>query len=239
VTLLAATCALAAVLLARPHRARLRLAAPGGGRRGADLAARHRLTGRRAGLCLVAGAVLLFVAFGPATLVVVCLVVTVALGLRAVRGRGAAGSCDADVDLALAIDLMAAAMACGAMPAVALAAVAPGVPGPAGDALAQAATALGLGVDPDTVWSAVADVVPPLHPAARVCARSAWSGAAVSEELFRLAAAARADGQVRRRRRLQRAGVWLVLPLGLCFLPAFVLVGVVPVVVAAVPGTAR
>ena len=30
----------------------------------------------------------------------------------------------------------------------------------------------------------------------------------------------------------QRAGVLLVLPLGLCFLPAFVLAGIVPVIVA-------
>jgi len=45
---------------------------------------------------------------------------------------------------------------------------------------------------------------------------------------------ARADGQVRRRRRLERAGVWLVLPLGLCFLPAFALVAVVPVVLSTV-----
>jgi pilus assembly protein TadC len=30
--------------------------------------------------------------------------------------------------------------------------------------------------------------------------------------------------------RVARASVWVVLPLGLCFLPAFVLVGVVPIV---------
>ena len=32
--------------------------------------------------------------------------------------------------------------------------------------------------------------------------------------------------------RLQRSAVWLVLPLGLCFLPAFLLAGIVPVVLA-------
>jgi hypothetical protein len=43
---------------------------------------------------------------------------------------------------------------------------------------------------------------------------------------LRAARAASADGTAR------RVGVLAVLPLGLCFLPAFLLTGVVPVVVA-------
>jgi pilus assembly protein TadC len=31
--------------------------------------------------------------------------------------------------------------------------------------------------------------------------------------------------------RAQRAGVWVLLPLGCCFLPAFVCIGIVPVVI--------
>ena len=38
--------------------------------------------------------------------------------------------------------------------------------------------------------------------------------------------------------RVRRAGVWVVLPLGCCFLPAFLLVTVVPLVVALVAGRA-
>ena len=143
------------------------------------------------------------------------------------------------MDVALCLDLLGTAMACGALPSAALAAVAPGVPGAAGSVLAEAATALSLGAEPARVWAAIASAVPPLRRAARACARASASGAGVAEELFRLAAAARADAQVRRRRSLQRAGVWLVLPLGLCFLPAFVLVAVVPVVLAAVPALSR
>jgi len=126
-------------------------------------------------------------------------------------------------------------MASGSAPPAALKAVARAVTGPAGDALAEAATALALGGSPAQAWFGLGAAVPQLARAARACARAASSGAAVSDELFRQAALARADDQVERRRRLQRAGVWLVLPLGLCFLPAFVLVAVVPVVVAALP----
>jgi hypothetical protein len=175
-------------------------------------------------------------AFGPVALAGLGTVVAAALGLRRVRGQRKR---TVHVDVALCVDLLGAAMACGALPATALAAVAPGVPGPAGDALAHAATALSLGAEPDEVWGGVAAAVPPLSRAARACARAASSGAGVADELFRLAAVARADAHIHRRRRLERAGVWLVLPLGLCFLPAFVLVAVVPVVLAAVPTLAR
>ncbi|MCW2777557.1 MAG: hypothetical protein JWN17_1282, partial [Frankiales bacterium] len=47
----------------------------------------------------------------------------------------------------------------------------------------------------------------------------------------RLAADARAEARSAAEQRARRAGVLAVAPLGLCFLPAFVLLGVVPVVV--------
>ncbi|KAE8762071.1 secretion system protein, partial [Georgenia thermotolerans] len=51
--------------------------------------------------------------------------------------------------------------------------------------------------------------------------------------LRRAAEAVRADRQRQAQEAAARLGVRLVLPLGLCFLPAFVLLGIVPVVVAA------
>lgn len=142
-------------------------------------------------------------------------------------------------DIALCIDLLGGTLAAGAAPAAALAAVASAAPSAAREAFSTAATALARGDDPGETWSRLADVVPSLGDAARLCGRAAVTGAAVAEELHRLAAALRAGTQVERRRRLQRAAVWQVLPLGLCFLPAFVLVGVIPVVLAAVPGLLR
>lgn len=106
-------------------------------------------------------------------------------------------------------------------------------------AFANAAAALGRGVDPTATWTQVGVEVPELVAVARLCARAAVSGASIADELHRMAAAHRAALDASRRRRLQRASVWLVLPLGLCFLPAFVLVGVVPLVVGALPGGLR
>jgi hypothetical protein len=46
----------------------------------------------------------------------------------------------------------------------------------------------------------------------------------------------RADAVLAAEARARTAGVLVVLPLGLCFLPAFVLTGLVPVIVAVVGG---
>ena len=51
-------------------------------------------------------------------------------------------------------------------------------------------------------------------------------------EIAALADDLRADRAVAAEAAAQRAGVLIVLPLGLCFLPAFLLAGLVPVVVA-------
>jgi pilus assembly protein TadC len=252
VSLAAAVCLAAALLMARPARARLRLGTPGLTMGRSAMGRQQKLTRRRgsarAGVAVVAGVTVVLASFGasfgssfgasfgPVAVAVLGVVVAVALVLRAVTR---AGRRSVDVDVALCIDLLGAAMSCGALPAVALAAVAPAASDAVGDVLAEAATALALGADPATVWADVATAVPALDRAARACARASSSGAGVADELFRLAAVARADVQVQRRRRLERAGVWLVLPLGLCFLPAFVLVAVVPVVLAAVPALGR
>ena len=69
-----------------------------------------------------------------------------------------------------------------------------------------------------------------MAPASRALARAAEGGAPVAAAVARMAGDARlraaADGEAAAR----RAGVLAVAPLGLCFLPAFVLLGVVPVI---------
>ncbi|NLI86296.1 MAG: type II secretion protein F [Propionibacterium sp.] len=74
----------------------------------------------------------------------------------------------------------------------------------------------------DTVWGAVA----------RDLARCAESGAAVAEVLEVHAAEARALRRARREMAARTVGVRSVLPLVCCFLPAFILVGVVPIIAA-------
>ncbi|HEU4425315.1 MAG TPA: type II secretion system F family protein, partial [Pilimelia sp.] len=58
------------------------------------------------------------------------------------------------------------------------------------------------------------------------------SGGALAGAFTRVADDLRADRAVAAEAAARRAGVLIVLPLGLCFLPAFVLAGLVPVIVA-------
>jgi pilus assembly protein TadC len=60
--------------------------------------------------------------------------------------------------------------------------------------------------------------------------RAAASGAPVAETLTRLADDSRAAARVAAVTAARRVGVQVVAPLGLCFLPAFVLLGIVPVI---------
>ncbi len=148
--------------------------------------------------------------------------------------RRAASSADADP--ALLLDLVAVALAAGAAVPAALATVGAAWPGPDGQALVRAARALELGAPWDVAW-------PQVGTAVRETARAlepAWTAGASPVPLLRAAA----DRQRSRRRAAVRAaagrlGVQLVVPLGVCYLPAFVLVGLVPVVVSLASGLLR
>jgi len=60
--------------------------------------------------------------------------------------------------------------------------------------------------------------------------RAGESGSAVGPALRALAAELRSESAGRAQARVQRAGVWVLAPLGACFLPAFLCLGVVPLV---------
>ena len=144
--------------------------------------------------------------------------------VRAARRRAVA-------DLPLCADLLAAALRGGAPVDRAAQAVADALDGPLGERLARTARSLRLGAEPAEAWAHLSDVA----GAERVVAaaiRSSASGGALAGALFRLADDLRADRSVAAEAAARRAGVLIVLPLGLCFLPAFVLAGLVPVVVA-------
>lgn len=125
--------------------------------------------------------------------------------------------------------LLAAALAAGAAPAEAAQAVADALPGPAGARLAHAAARLRLGVDPVAVWQGLG-AEPTLAPLGRALARGQSSGASVVASVERLgddlARAARAGAEDRAR----RVGVRAAVPLGICLLPSFLLLGIVPLV---------
>jgi Flp pilus assembly protein TadB len=131
------------------------------------------------------------------------------------------------------VDLLAACLAAGHEPGRALDEVAGAPEGPLAEELAVVAFRLRLGVDPVTVWRSVAGH-PQLGPLGRCVGRAVESGASVSEAMSRLAQDMRRDARARVEARARTVGVKAALPLGVCMLPAFVLVGVVPLVATSV-----
>jgi Flp pilus assembly protein TadB len=132
-------------------------------------------------------------------------------------------------DLPHVVGLLADALRSGQPPDAALALVAAALPGPAAARLAAVVPRLRLGVDPPLVWAELA-ADPALGPLGRALARAHRTGAPVVPAVERLAdelaRAARAEVEDQAR----AVGVKAAVPLGLCLLPAFVLIGIVPVV---------
>ncbi|HEY2694014.1 MAG TPA: type II secretion system F family protein [Pseudonocardiaceae bacterium] len=149
--------------------------------------------------------------------------------LRRRARRRAAGPAD-PLLLASSWDLLAACLRGGLPVPSAVAAIAAEVPGDAGPALRQTAELIALGADPVQAWAPALK-----HPAtarlARGARRTARSGAALAGVAESLANEVRAGADDLAEARAQRAAVAVTGPLGLCFLPAFICIGVVPVVI--------
>ncbi|MBC3986196.1 type II secretion system F family protein [Streptomyces sp. AC536] len=137
--------------------------------------------------------------------------------------------------LPLTAEMLAACLAAGAGPPEAAEAVGNSLGGPLGQRLAWAAAELRLGGEPSTVWGRVA-ALPGAAELARSLERATVTGAPAVEPVTRLAADCRADRGRAATARARRAGVLATAPLGLCFLPAFLLVGVAPVVIGLAEG---
>jgi Flp pilus assembly protein TadB len=136
--------------------------------------------------------------------------------------------------VALVADLVAGCLSAGTLLPDAVAAAAEAADGALGELCRAVATALRAGAPPEQVWAPwLAD--PRLAPVARTAVRTAHSGAATAEELRRTAARLRVQRKAVLQQRVRQASVWVVVPLGLCFLPAFVLVAVVPLVAGLLP----
>jgi Flp pilus assembly protein TadB len=127
----------------------------------------------------------------------------------------------------LVVDLVAACLASGAALEPSLAAAARAVGPPVADELGTVVSWLRLGADPETAWAATD---PALAGLARAVVRSSQTGAPLADLLPRVAAEARAVHRAQAEARVRTASVRLTAPLGAAFLPAFLLLGVVPVV---------
>jgi pilus assembly protein TadC len=126
-----------------------------------------------------------------------------------------------------ACDLLAVCLAAGVPVGSALASVGAAVPPPLGQCLVATANLYRLGAEPRRAWT---DQPEALAPLGHVLVRAGESGAAVAPALRSLAADCRAEARAATEAGVRRAGVWILAPLGLCFLPAFVCLGVVPLV---------
>jgi len=135
----------------------------------------------------------------------------------------------AEADLPHLVLLFAAALRSGAPPSTALSVSCGALPGAAAQRLEGVRARLALGVDAADVWGGLVPD-PVLAPLARSMARAARSGAQVADAVDRLSDDLSRAARARSEDRARAVGVKAALPLGLCLLPAFLLIGIVPVV---------
>lgn len=127
------------------------------------------------------------------------------------------------------VTLFAAALRAGSAPEPALRLVCAALPGPAADRLSPVLARLRVGVDAPVVWRGLSDD-PVLGALGRCLARAHDSGAPVADAVGALAHDLAASRRAGAEDRARAVGVKAALPLGLCLLPSFVLIGIAPVV---------
>ncbi len=134
-------------------------------------------------------------------------------------------------DLPLTLDLLSVCLRAGMPLVAALETVADALPGPFSADLHVVAGLQRLGAAPAAAWADLA-LDTDLAPVARAVARSAESGSRLAAAFERLATDRRAALASTGLARARTAGVVAMAPLGLCFLPAFVCLGITPIVLS-------
>lgn len=143
---------------------------------------------------------------------------------RRVRGRDPLAA-------ASALDVLAVCLAAGMSVPAAAVATAPSAPPELGAVLRRAADLLALGAGADVAWSIPKGASDGVGDSlARLARRSAASGSALAQGIAELAEQSRQDATHAAAAAAERASVLIAGPLGLCFLPAFICLGIVPVV---------
>ena len=131
--------------------------------------------------------------------------------------------------------LLATTLRAGASPGAGVRRVCGALPGVAADRLAVVPDRLALGLDPVAVWDEVGRD-PDLATLGRAMSRAQRSGAPVAETVQRVAEELAAAGRAELEDRARAVGVKAAVPLGLCLLPSFLLLGIVPMVAGLVSG---
>jgi len=234
-SLLAGLAVASLVLLAgRPAR-RPAVLAPGrsvaGARPPTDVR-RHRAAA--AVLAVVAGLTLGRAVVGPTAGALVGVLAAVAVWTLAGRGESSAERRErrrAAADLPHLVGLVADALRSGADPAAAVRQAGSALAGPAGQRLLAHTHALGLGADPAEVWRALGRD-PALAPLGRALGRAHDTGTPVAQVVHLLAEQLAQQARAGVEDRARQVGVRAAVPLGLCLLPAFVVLGIVPLAAA-------
>jgi pilus assembly protein TadC len=137
------------------------------------------------------------------------------------------------LSIPVALDVLAACFAVGASQERALHAVASGMTGSLGADLGVVAGAMRVGADAAEAWSLVE--ASDLQAWGAILTRVDTTGAPVTPLLTLLADQHRQRARAVAMDAARALGVRVAGPLGLCFLPAFVLVAVVPLILSLLP----
>jgi Flp pilus assembly protein TadB len=194
-------------------------------RLGRPLRKRVAATGLGLAVALVVGGVI-GVTLGAAVGVATCRLIPRLEPAGARRRRQ-----DRAAELPLMLDLLGVCLRAGMPLVAALETVANALPGPFSDDLRLVAGLQRLGAAPAAAWAELTSDAD-LAPVGRAVARSAESGSTLAAAFDRLAADRRSALASVALSRARSAGVVAMAPLGLCFLPAFVCLGIVPIVLS-------
>lgn len=217
------------VLPTRTARTRLAAAVPVGGKRPLTelgTASSWRVPAAATGALLVLLALGVFASWG---LAVVVLAALAALWWYRHSARRERPGQTEPLALAAGWDLLSAGLRAGLPVPVAVWSVAEELPGTTGDTLRKVADLLALGADQVAAWEQALSH-PETAELARAARRTARTGSGLALMAEDLAVETRAAAADHAQERAQRAAVWVTAPLGGCFLPAFLCLGVLPVV---------
>jgi pilus assembly protein TadC len=159
-------------------------------------------------------------------------VVRVRAGLLGVRARPEPPREQPTDPLATAstLDVLSVCLSAGMSAAAAAAATSSSAPPGLAALLRRAADLLALGAEPDTAWATPDGADAACEALARLARRSAASGSALAQGVADLAEQSRQEATHAAAAAAERASVLIAGPLSLCFLPAFICLGIVPVV---------
>jgi pilus assembly protein TadC len=149
--------------------------------------------------------------------------------------RGGDENLDGLRDTAMMLELVAAMLDAGSAIGRSLELVAASASKDYSKALRPVVSALAIGADWETAWRSSEVRLPEILELRDALGFAALTGAPSSAILYAQAARLRRERFRAAEKRAASLGVKLVIPLGLCSLPAFICLGVVPVLLALVP----